>query len=264
MAAGRSAATDWNSPEWCRRSRRGFTRATGRDLPETLRSGAEALEKLPTLRADRLDADAQRGLEAIVLLVGRPAILVQDGNFANAGDMWEAKLAPKRAALKEAFKRVGRIELKGHPTYPWVGTGFLVGPGVIMTNRHVAVTFAREGGRGYSFVPGVTAEVDFKEEYQRDGSRSIKVAKVLGIHPKYDLALLKLASSEAVPSPLTVASKAPPAVKDYDVVVIGYPAFDSRNDPAEMIRIFENIFNVKRLQPGMLTGLKPGRAGSRS
>jgi hypothetical protein len=35
--------------------------------------------------------------------------------------------------------------------------------------------------------------------------------------------------------------------------VLGFPAFDGlRNDPVVMLRIFENIYNVKRLQPGRL------------
>jgi hypothetical protein len=64
-----------------------------------------------------------------------------------------------------------------------------------------------------------------------------------------------------MPKPFPVASAPPPATKDYDIVVIGYPAYDSRNDAKEMIRIFDNIFNVKRLQPGMLTGLSAAAGG---
>ena len=37
---------------------------------------------------------------------------------------------------------------------------------------------------------------------------------------------------------------------------MGYPAWDGRrNDPAEMRKIFGEIFEVKRLQPGEMTGL---------
>jgi V8-like Glu-specific endopeptidase len=227
-------------------------RAAG-DLPGSIRAGADALAKLDQLSGEGLSPDVQFGLEAIVLLVGRPALLVQDGDFGPAGEMWEPKLTPNRAAIKDAIARVGRIELKGHPTYPWVGTGFMVGPGVIMTNRHVAVTFARDSG-SYTFLPGVTARIDFKEEYQRDGSAELAITSVIGIHPRYDLALLRAEVPANAPKPLAVSSQPPSATRDYDVVVIGYPAYDSRNDAREMVRIFENIFNVKRLQPGALTG----------
>ena len=230
------------------------------DLPGSIRAGADALAKLDQLSPEGLSPSVQFGLEAIVLLVGRPALLVQDGGFGAAGEMWEPKLAPNRAAIKDAIARVGRIELKGHPTYPWVGTGFMVGPGVIMTNRHVAVTFARDSGT-YAFLPGVTARIDFKEEYQRDASAELTIKSVIGIHPRYDLALLRAEAPQKTPKPLAVAAQPPSATKDYEVVVIGYPAYDSRNDAREMVRIFDNIFNVKRLQPGMLTGTSNGPAG---
>ncbi len=223
--------------------------------PQELREGANILAELDDIDPDEMTPEQQFGLEAIILLYGRPALLVQDDDFGAPGDQWAAKLDPKRAEIKEIITRVGRVDLKGHSTYPWVGTGFLVGPDVIMTNRHVAVTFVREKNDTYSFLSGVKANLDYKEEYQRDVSNEVKIVECIGIHDTYDLALFRLAESDAAKTPLKVAAEKPPATKDYDVVVIGYPAYDSRNDPKEMVRIFNNIFNVKRLQPGTLTGL---------
>jgi V8-like Glu-specific endopeptidase len=232
------------------------------DLSGSIRAGADALAKLDQLAGDELRPEVQIGIEAIIILVGRPALLVQDGDFAPAGEMWEPKLAPNRAAIRDALARVGRIELRGHPTYPWVGTGFMVAPGVIMTNRHVAVTFTRETASGYRFLPGVTSRIDFREEYQREAAEELAIKSVIGIHPRYDLALLRAEASDKLPKPLAVSAQPPAATKDYDVVVIGYPAYDSRNDAREMVRIFDNIFNVKRLQPGALTGTFKDAAGA--
>jgi Trypsin-like peptidase domain len=39
------------------------------------------------------------------------------------------------------------------------------------------------------------------------------------------------------------------------VAVVGYPAQDSRNDAADQQRIFDGIYNVKRLAPGQLTAV---------
>ena len=40
--------------------------------------------------------------------------------------------------------------------------------------------------------------------------------------------------------------------------MIGYPAWDGRrNDPEPMRRIFADIYNVKRLQPGEISGAAP-------
>jgi S1-C subfamily serine protease len=139
-----------------------------------------------------------------------------------------------------------------------VGTGFLVGDGLLMTNRHVASVFAVKAGASWKFTSGVSAQVDYKEEYQRDLSREFKVTDILGIHQTYDMALLKVAmksKGKKAPAPLPIASSKPKATKDGDVVVVGYPAYDSRNGHAEMLEIFSNIFNVKRLQPGKSTGL---------
>jgi Trypsin-like peptidase domain len=39
------------------------------------------------------------------------------------------------------------------------------------------------------------------------------------------------------------------------VAVIGYPAHDSRNDAADQQRLFDGIYNVKRLAPGRITAV---------
>ena len=72
-------------------------------------------------------------------------------------------------------------------------------------------------------------------------------------------ALLRVegASSEgrALPDPMSLASAEPEDLLDRDVYVVGYPALDSRrNEPAPVRRIFADIYDVKRLQPGKAVG----------
>jgi glutamyl endopeptidase len=234
------------------------------DLPPTdvvdkrLKDGGAALDKMKKGNDD-LTPNEQLGLEAIVLLFGRPALLVQDGDFGEPPDEWK-HLGGQREMLKGIIPSVGRVDLEGHHSFPWCGTAWLVGDGVAMTNKHVASIFAAQQGKEWKITSGVKAKLDYKEEFQRDVSNEFKVAKVLGVHPTYDLALLSVAKKGGkgtkAPSPLMLASKAPRTTKDADVVVIGYPAFDSRNGRTEQMDIFKNIFNVKRLQPGKSTGLK--------
>ena len=226
-------------------------------LDKRLKDGSAALDKMRKGKSD-LTQGEQLGLEAIVLLFGRPALLVQDGDFGTPPDEWKS-LEGKRDLIKGIFPSVGRVELDGHHTFQWCGSAFMVGDGILMTNRHVAEIFSVAKGKEYKFTPGVKARIDYKEEYQRDVSSEFKIEKVLGIHPSYDLALLQVAKKsgkKAGPKTLTVASKQPKATKDGDVAVIGYPAFDSRNGRNEQLDIFKNIFDVKRLQPGKSTGLK--------
>jgi V8-like Glu-specific endopeptidase len=227
-------------------------------IDKRLRDGGAALDKMKKGRSD-LTPNEQLGLEAIVLLFGRPALLVQDGDFGTPPDEWK-QLEGKRDLLKGILPSVGRVDLDGHHTYPWCGTAFLIGDGVLMTNHHVASIFAAQEGKEWKFTPGVKAKVDYREEYQRDVANEFKIDKVLGVHPTYDLALLSVSmkggKGTKAPSVLKLSAKAPKTTKDADVVVIGYPAFDSRNGSTEQMDIFKNIFNVKRLQPGKSTGLK--------
>lgn len=160
-----------------------------------LSAGVSGLEKLADGRADEIDDDESFGMEAIVLLEGRPAILVQHQDFAPQQGDW-AVLDGHRAAIRASLARVGRVELSGHLSLDWLGTAFLVGTDVVMTNRHVAAEFARGDGTGWTFQQGIGARLDMGEEYggdPADGGPSYDVVEVLGIHEDVDLALLRVA-----------------------------------------------------------------------
>ncbi|WP_240134629.1 trypsin-like serine peptidase [Streptomyces sp. MUM 178J] len=230
-----------------------------------LEAGASGLDKLAAGRADEIGDDESFGIEAIVLLEGRPAILVQGGDFPVQQGDW-AVLEDHRAAIRASLARVGRVEVSGHVNLDWVGTGFLVGADVIMTNRHVAVEFARGDAAGWTFQQGVSAELDFAEEFGTlpgTASPTFAVTEVLGIHPEADMALLRIAppvNGTSLPTPLAVAADAPADLPGRAVYCVGYPAWDGRrNEPESMRRIFMDVYNVKRLQPGTATELVPGQ-----
>ncbi|UYB44158.1 serine protease [Streptomyces sp. Je 1-4] len=227
-----------------------------------LSAGVSGLEKLAEGRADEIDDDESFGMEAIVLLEGRPAILVQNHDFAPQQGDW-AVLDGHRAAIRASLSRVGRVELSGHLSLDWLGTAFLVGPDVVMTNRHVAAEFARGDSTGWTFQQGIGARLDMGEEYGGEavGGPAYDVVEVLGIHEDVDLALLRVAppaGGGALPAPLAVAADAPADLPGRPVYCVGYPAYDGRrNEPESMRRIFMDIYNVKRLQPGTATELVP-------
>ncbi|MER6917107.1 serine protease [Streptomyces sp. NPDC000594] len=232
-----------------------------------LAAGADGLEKLADGRADEIGPDESFGMEAIVLLEGRPAILVQGQDFpAQQGD-W-AVLNGAREAIRESIRRVGRVEVDGHPSLDWLGTAFVVGPGAVMTNRHVAAEFSRESGAGWTFQEGMSARITPAEEYHRPGEGgagdgvAYRVTGVIGIHPELDLALLRIepGGPGPAPAPFPVAADGPQGLTGRPVYCVGYPAYDGRrNEPAAMRRIFMDVYNVKRLQPGTVTDLLPGR-----
>jgi endonuclease G len=202
----------------------------------------------------------QAATEAIILLEGRPSLLIQDDAFAEPElDYWKTRLMPYRSALQSVIRSVGRIELTGHATYQWVGTAWVLSDRLVATNRHVARIFAQRTGQGFVFRLNelgrrLTARVDFKEEYERTESREVPIARVLYIAPdedgQPDMAVLELDGNLALPSPLRLAGNS--AVGESPIAVIGYPAHDSRNGEDAMRDIFGPIYDVKRFAPGYL------------
>lgn len=232
-----------------------------RERARVLDAGVRGLEKLAAGRADEVDDDEYFGVEAIVLLEGRPALLIQGQDFPSQQGDW-AVLDGHRAAIRESIARVGRVEVTGHASLDWLGTAFLVSPDVVMTNRHVAVEFSTGDGAGWTFRRGMGARLDLAEELAAvpgDGSLEFAVTEVVGIHPDVDMALLRVDTSRDGRAPVAVAADPPADVPGRPVYVIGYPAEDGRrNEPEAMRRIFMDVYNVKRLQPGTTTGLVPG------
>ncbi|MFF0473399.1 trypsin-like serine peptidase [Streptomyces sp. NPDC004284] len=242
-----------------------ISRFAREERARVLEAGVSGLEKLAGHREDELDGDETFGVEAIVLLEGRPAILVQRQDFAPQRDEW-AVLEPQRPAIRESLLRVGRVEVTGHPSLDWIGTAFLVGPRTVMTNRHVAAEFSRFEGERWTLEFGMSARVDPAEELPVAGgppgpSVPYEITDVIGVHPDVDMALLRVepVSEDGLPTPLAVAADAPADLPGRPVYVIGYPAWDGRrNEPESMRRIFMDVYNVKRLQPGAATGFTPG------
>lgn len=220
-----------------------------------VRDGASALDKISRLgRAVALTKREREGYEAMLLIFARPAILVERGRFASPPLLW-SELELYRDVIESVLPSVGRLEVTGdslHRTY--VGSGFMIAPGVVMTNRHVALEFAEVSGNGaMAFKTGVTARIDWVEEWQATSSAESPVVEVLTIHNSLDLALLRVdGSAVPLPQPLRAAATAPSSSAN-PVAVIGYPAWDPRrNEPSVIQHLFRGVYDVKRLQPGYI------------
>jgi V8-like Glu-specific endopeptidase len=223
-------------------------------VERTAEGAKRALRKIKRDGVDaQLDPDEVVGTEAIVVLVGRPPILIQDGRFFAPPNPWE-KLEQVRDAIQTVIQSVGRIEVQGHPAMDWIGTGWLAADDVVITNRHVAKEFTRQNGRAWTFETGMKGRIDFREEFGGALPQEFRLTEVIGVHDDVDMALFRVTKRSAgkkLPAPLKIAPANVRPKKGQEVYVIGYPASDSRrNDPDEMRRIFDNIYNVKRLQPG--------------
>lgn len=233
----------------------GMTEGTGDapPLPAAADTVRRASEKLA--RGAELDPDEQYVTEAIIIPDKRPAVLVQDGDYRVSHALWTHfdQDPDIRQRFRDAIRSIGRVELPDHPTLPYGGTAFVVGPDLLMTNRHVAEIFSSGLGiRDLHFRPGLSAGVDFLREYQRDGSIPVAVREVAMIHPHWDMALLKVEGLAEGQPALALSLDDPEDMLGEDVGVIGYPAFDPRNDATVQNTVFGGVYNVKRLQPGKL------------
>ncbi|HEV8606551.1 MAG TPA: DNA/RNA non-specific endonuclease [Tepidisphaeraceae bacterium] len=208
--------------------------------------------------------------EAVVLKYGRPSLLIRNDRI-DLPDSAELRKRVQRAQpfLEPRLPSVGRVELIDHPSMLYAGTGWVIGDGVIVTNRHVAEVFAARGAKSIIFRrnflgDSMGAKVDFCEEYDIDKSFEIAVEKVLFIEDHDDMlpdvALLKLKSSANLPHPIPLAKSPPEA--GADIAVVGYPARDERGgaDSIQAIhRVFGDIYEVKRLSPGRVIALPKSR-----
>ncbi len=214
------------------------------------------LEKVMSHRDDLSPAEIN-GLEAIVMPRERPVVFVRRDGFDSLPDPWTHLNAdPLRQRLISLAPSIGRVELPTSTRYPYGGTGFVVGPDLLMTNRHVASLFAVGLGLGGIRYLAGDAAMNFDRFRRNEGdppedqSATLQVREVLMIHPYWDMALLRVDGLTDAHPPLTLSTRDPAEFLDAEVAVVGYPARDDRNDLDLQDRIFARVYNVKRLQPG--------------
>lgn len=231
-------------------------------------------------------APADIGLEAIIRRFTRPVMLVQDDTCGPVPDHFEnsevirSRVDTGMAAINAAIPSIGRVDLLNH-RLDFAGTGWMVGPDILVTNRHVAREFAEKHDDGFRFLPlrggGFTGStIDWYREYDR-GARAtqVRVEEIVWIAEPddFDVAFLRLAEPSGnelgLPRPLDLmdaegierlrAEMTRPDGTAADlpwVAVIGYPAQSPWNNPQDQQRIFDGIYGYKRLAPGQIIGLQ--------
>lgn len=248
-----------------------------------LDSADRVVRQLVTQGEDSLRGDDRITLEALVRLKGRPAFKITDGalnrDLVQRSD-WPGVLDPvmSAAAVKALSERVGRIDSDG----THVGTGFVVGPGIVMTNRHVAEGIAdavttTSGETQWLMRDAITINFDDKGLGQK---KRFVVKSIIATGPDaiaqrvqyshLDMALLEVESTNAAQSALP---KPMPLVGDSDVLttkgrdlaIVGYPArpdLSALEDPethefrtdvqSRLAEIFGIDYGRKYLAPGVV------------
>jgi serine protease len=261
--------------------REGNLDAEAADLRRKVMTNAErvAREVVAAGPGVRLSEDDQVTLEAIVELTNRPALRVRDGTIDVNDPLfgeWGGTMLVIGDALKEVTRSVGRIDIGGQHA----GTGFVIAPGLVMTNRHVLEALADEvtGADGKSqwlFSLG-PATINFDDDAAGSAKRfAIKSVAAAGRTPTFgrvdfanlDMAILEVETSNAagtkLPKPVKLHADAAQAGSSGDLFLVGYPARPStkslidpvtgqvRQDVAQRIgKIFGLAFSVKYVSPG--------------
>ena len=212
----------------------------------------------------------------------RPVLFVEN-DWINQDDVWapgdEAKdliaaTVAQKARLQPLMPLIGRIDATHFPNMEFVGSGWLIAPDVVVTNRHVASLIARWDGRKFTFRRGVggntmTSTFDTLREFDDldlDDSRRFAVTEVLYIEPESapcDIAFLKVARRTDGTEPTHIRVAPADLGDDERVLVVGYPARATRKvipDQDLMEKLYRNRFDVKRAAPGFTMSNQQGSA----
>ena len=194
-------------------------RAAAGEAPEGLDPAAPAFNRLVRETAGGAE---DLTYESIVLRKGRPVLPIQRNEVDvrviddDAAELIRARLHAASAFLRAAIPAVGRIEVQNNPFYDWVGTGWLVAPEVIVTNRHVAQAFGMRDAARFVFRPGLDASrpqagrIDFLEEIGLGEPLEVALAEIVWIAPDAgpDVAFLRLAAARPDVAPIALADAA--------------------------------------------------------
>ena len=221
------------------------------NLPATFEGelAKSALDKLQNAG----DRPTPRELAALELMLRmmRPAPKVSKAGIANLNEPEFEQAFPGWSTFRDLFAKVGpsigRIDCGKEPA----GTGFLIAPDVLVTNRHVLEKISR----GTCLLEEGQAVVGFR--WLADDSETPEpITAVIAFDEEFDIALLRV-KPQAGRMPLKLAADAPAVERD--IAVIGHPYDDQVNNPMFTRTIFGDIWGVKRAAPGEVTFLSQAK-----
>jgi hypothetical protein len=223
-----------------------------RNIPNSEVAAQRALE---ALRNGKIPTPAEVTALEIVIRLMRPVMLSRASTLDELPETANKDLQPaERKDAWNAFRdkvrpfigSIGRIEGDRNQH---VGTGFVVGTGLIATNRHVLAVLTS----GADVLNAGTARIVFKQEIGvANPPEDIPgIAEVVSVHPKRDIAILQAATGQR--PPLEFADVLPG--EGEAIATVGFPGKDETNNPLFLTSVFDGKFGVKSAALGeMLDG----------
>lgn len=232
---------------------------------------AMVAEAVGATAAPRIDT-SQLSFETLVQK-GRPALFInQDQVMAatplqdGASKMMVDRVMAAADTINPWLPLIGRIDVANHPAgFPYVGTGWLIQPNLLCTNRHVAQLIGQQDGRAFTFSRGRFGKdlgLSFNRRREQDPVTTTEadvfaITGIAWIEPVDgpDLALLRVVMPDEGTRPRFLPIASDNGVSGAFVVTVGYPARayeDTIPDQMWMDEIYGGIYDVKRAAPGQL------------
>jgi V8-like Glu-specific endopeptidase len=246
-------------------------RAFGNTAPNLLLNRTRAIvgsaTAMPATEEGKLAVEAYRKLQsgdeptptelsALQLLIRytRPAPLVHGGRPDDLVKQEHADVFPNWHTFQDAsdpVRLVCRIDQASPSlaTAERIGTGLLVAPDLVMTNKHVLDVLSR----GADVLQEGQAVVRFGiEDHSFAADAPVPIVGVAAVHKDLDLTLLRLKPT-GQPAGLAISINSDTLAANTDVVVVGYPLDDPERNPLFIRNIFGAQFGVLRAAPGQCT-----------
>jgi len=253
---------------------------------DVLKDGEELLERVRDSDGSLdLTGNERVTMEALVKMTGRPVIRFENGTIDIHNpelETWQGDVALLLPEIEKMQKSVGRINSNGQH----MGTGFVVGPGLVMTNRHVAETFAAPIPSRHNpqqwVITSNGASINFAEDGRAaEDAFFVKSVVFAGPDPivgepidfgDLDMALLEVETSNVhgakLPETLEMHSEPDSISGPARLFMMGYPARPRvlptdesgkiRMEVVQRLRVmFGQAYNVKYLSTGIVDQ-KPG------
>ncbi len=252
----------------------------GRGLALEGRDGSSGGVELEPLRTESLEGEAFHRrfvTEAMVEREIRPPLYVYKNDIVLPDEATTLRRVMDiikgidRQRMASAIRRTGRVEFVNVPGRLYSGTGWIArkprdNQAIIVTNRHVAESFADPDGRGgYSFrlLPNYDSyriRLDLLAEHGNSATSRCGAPKVLFMAGSRapDIALMLVEGDDL--KDIAPVEFFDGTVEDgQDIAVIGYPANDTSSYDAnlqdDLLRYFDDVYNVKRFSFGQVTGV---------